>query len=551
MEKNICYSCFGKVDENEKICPHCKHDLTRGNTSPALPCGTVLGGRYILGKALGQGGFGITYLAQDYKTKELVAVKEFFPEAMAGRSGGASVAPFSGERGENYLYGKECFLNEARTLSEFIGNPAIVRVLTYFQENNTAYFAMEYIDGISLENYLNSKGGKIPYKDAENIILPIMDALIAVHAKGIIHRDISPDNIILTKDGKVKLIDFGAARYSLGDRSRSLDVVLKHGYAPREQYSRHGKQGPFTDVYAVAATLYRAVTGRIPPDSIDRIDDDSLISPSTLGVSIPVYAEEAIYKALAVRPEERFRDMAQFKAALLSKTQPAPAQYTREAQPAPAPVPAANQGAPAKKNKPWLIAVASAAAALAVFVMGFIAVSLINSNKTAGNEPTAQVTSSTTDTNSNSSSVSSAILKSGSSSSSSDIVVDTTDDDIDDDDSIGERVSFTFFSIEVPDGMVYEENDETGAVTFYDDYNYDLYEDYHMGMVFSIQPLSTRSEINEMPRAKLLGKSKGCFIAAILPTDVQWDANDKQSEKSYKVFYDNYEEILDTIELKN
>ncbi len=177
MNEKLCYNCFKSVNGNDTICPYCKADLSGCNTAPALPRGTVLGGRYIIGKVLGQGGFGITYLAQDYKTKERVAVKEFFPEAMASRADGSSVAPYTGERGENYLYGKECFINEAKTLSEFIGNPAIVRVLSYFEENNTAYFAMEYIEGDSLESRLKSCGGKIPYDEALKIITPIMDAL--------------------------------------------------------------------------------------------------------------------------------------------------------------------------------------------------------------------------------------------------------------------------------------------------------------------------------------------------------------------------------------
>ena len=311
----ICSNCFREYEGAG--CPYCGYaEGSDAEKFPlALPHGTILGGRYITGRVLGQGGFGITYVAQDYTDKKLVAVKEFFPEQLALRSG-SSVSTITGEREDAFRYGKECFLSEAKTLAEFIGNPNIVRVYSYFEENNTAYFAMEYIAGISLKEYLNTPAGRIPYEEAKNLLLPVMDALTAVQAKGIIHRDISPDNIFITRDGTVKLIDFGAARYSMGDRSRSLDVVLKHGYAPKEQYTRRGRQGPYTDIYALAATFYRAITGRIPPDSIDRLEEDDLIAPSVLGCSIPPSAEDALLKALSLSPTDRFQTMARFKAAL-------------------------------------------------------------------------------------------------------------------------------------------------------------------------------------------------------------------------------------------
>ena len=282
----------------------------------ALPEGTAVGGKYIIKSVLGQGGFGITYLAQDYKTNELVAIKEYFPDTLATRTNASTVSVLTGDREQNFTYGKDCFLQEARTLSEFIGNPNIVRIISYFEENNTAYFVMEYVEGESLKTHLDNNGGKLSWEETKRFLFPVIDALSSVHAKGIIHRDISPDNIIITDSGNIKLIDFGAARYSLGDKSRSLDVVLKHGYAPKEQYTRHGKQGPFTDVYSLGATFYRTLTGRIPPDSIDRLEEDDLVLPSTLGSDISEDAEEAIVKALSVQPAERYQNMAEFKKAL-------------------------------------------------------------------------------------------------------------------------------------------------------------------------------------------------------------------------------------------
>ncbi len=284
----------------------------------ALPEGTVLAGQYIVEKVLGQGGFGITYEAKDHKTGRRVAVKEFFPDAMATRTDQTTVMPFSGEKGENYVYGKTCFLQEAETLAKFIGNENIVRIHSYFEEYGTAYFVMDFIEGTSFDAYLKQKGGKIPYEEAAEILIPVMDALSAVHSKGIVHRDVTPDNIYITNEGVVKLLDFGAARYSLGDQSRSLDIILKHGFAPKEQYTRRGKQGPYTDIYALGATFYFALTGKRPPDSVERMDEDELIPPSSLGVQLSGPAEDAILKALSVQPADRFQDMTAFKAALLN-----------------------------------------------------------------------------------------------------------------------------------------------------------------------------------------------------------------------------------------
>ena len=282
----------------------------------ALAQGTVLAGQYIIDKVLGQGGFGITYAATDHKTGNKVAVKEFFPDTMATRQG-TTVISFTGERGESFAYGKDRFLDEAQTLAQFIGNENIVRIHTYFEENGTAYFVMDYVEGTSFDVYIREHGGKLDWEETAKILIPVMDALGAVHSKGIVHRDVTPDNIYITKDGGVKLLDFGAARYSLGDKSRSLDVVLKHGFAPKEQYTRRGKQGPFTDIYALGATFYFALTGKRPPDSIDRIEDDDLIPPSRLGAKISPAAEEAILMAMNVQPQERFQSMKAFKNAML------------------------------------------------------------------------------------------------------------------------------------------------------------------------------------------------------------------------------------------
>ena len=320
----ICGNCFGEALNDWGQCTVCGFDGA-GNREKyplALAPGSILNGRYIIGRVLGQGGFGITYTARDHQTGEIVAIKEFFPDSMVTRSNHTTVTPYTGERGENFAYGKDTFLLEAKTMAEFIGCPNIVRVYSYFEENGTGYFVMEYVDGQSFQSYLKAHYGRIPWEDAMRVILPVMDALSLVHEKGIIHRDIAPDNICIAKDGTVKLLDFGAARYSLGNVSQSLDVVLRHGFAPREQYKRRGRQGPYTDVYALGATLYYALTGVRPDDALERQDEDNMPLPSSLGANVTEAQEEVILKAMAVDPEDRYQSMAEFKSdVLLSQEQ--------------------------------------------------------------------------------------------------------------------------------------------------------------------------------------------------------------------------------------
>ena len=283
----------------------------------ALPPGTPLCGIYVIERVLGEGGFGITYLAQDRKWNRPVAIKEFFPEMLADRTEANLVQPFTGERSQNFSYGKETFKAEADALAELEDVPNIANVYRYFEENGTGYFSMEFIEGVTLKQFLADRGGKISVQEAEKILLPIMGAMSAVHARGLIHRDIKPENIMIDSAGIPKLLDFGSARYSLGERSQSLDVIMTYGYAPWEQYSRHGRQGAYTDVYALAATFYNAITGIVPPDSVDRSEEDTLIPPSALGVEITPAQEAALLRGLAVYSRDRWKSMEEFRSALL------------------------------------------------------------------------------------------------------------------------------------------------------------------------------------------------------------------------------------------
>ena len=320
LPAHLCYNCFQEREAPEGPCPYCGFDLAENEKKfpVALRAGTVLNDRYIVGRVLGQGGFGITYLALDTQLNAKVAIKEFMPGEIATRQGTA-VSVMMDTKSEEFAYGAERFQEEARTLAKFIGNPNIAAVTSYFDENDTSYFVMDYIEGISFKTYIANHGGKISVEETLNVMIPVLRALTAVHAEGFIHRDVTPDNIYITKDGMVKLLDFGSARYSIGDKSKSLDVILKVGYAPKEQYIRRSRQGPFTDVYSCAACFYAALTGFLPPESLERMDEDTLVPISQCGIDIPEYLDKAILKGLAVQPEDRFQSAAEFLDAIESQ----------------------------------------------------------------------------------------------------------------------------------------------------------------------------------------------------------------------------------------
>lgn len=356
--QSLCYNCFQPLEDAFGPCPHCGFDLeeNRQKFPVALRAGTVLNNRYIVGRVLGQGGFGITYVAFDTQLQAKVAVKEYMPSDMATRVEGTTVSVMMDTRAEDFTYGAERFQEEARTLAKFIGHPNIAGVSSYFDQNDTSYFVMDYIEGVSFKSYIANNGGKVSVDETLNVMIPVLRALTAVHAEGFIHRDVTPDNIYISKDGNVKLLDFGSARYSIGDKSKSLDVILKVGYAPKEQYIRRGRQGPYTDVYSCAACFYAALTGYLPPESLERLDHDELVPVSQAGVEVPEWLDKAILKGLAVQPEDRFQSAAEFLDAIENQLV--------------VDVPAAGQTAPAqpvkKKFNPLVIGGIAAAIVVAV-----------------------------------------------------------------------------------------------------------------------------------------------------------------------------------------
>lgn len=332
MEINVqclCGNCFRERNSPDSPCTACGYDPTveKGRHPMALRPGSILNGKYIIGRVLGQGGFGITYLALDYTLNIRVAVKEFFPESVVTRQPGTAAALVSPEMEETFTEGAHSFLDEARVLAKFQGNLNIVGVREFFEENRTAYFVMDYVEGTSFKSYIVKHGGKVSWQETAKILIPVMDALEAVHLSGILHRDVTPDNIFLTQNGGVKLLDFGAARYASGGREQPLDVFLKAGYAPIEQYGNHGRQGPYTDVYSLAATFYAAITGFLPPEAEEREKQDTLTAPSAQGIIIPSELEFALLRGLAVQPEQRFQSMAEFRTFIIqavTQTTPEP-----------------------------------------------------------------------------------------------------------------------------------------------------------------------------------------------------------------------------------
>lgn len=314
--------------ELSTFCINCLHPQT--HLSPCLRCGyderqykdhplylkprTLLKNQYVVGRVLGQGGFGITYVGLDKWLQKRVAIKEYVPVALVTRDFHTSFIIPLKKQEIAFAHGLKLFIDEARHLAKF-NHPHIVRVINFFEENQTGYMVMDYLDGHSPTAILNQAGGRLPVNTALAIVLPILEALEQVHAQDIYHLDVSLQNIRILTNGVPILIDFGAARHIMGEHSRSLELILKHGYSPIEQYSGKGKIGPWTDIYACGALLYLLLSGTLPPPATDRLGEDTLVPLSKI-LDISQALNEAILRALAVKWEERFQTVPDFKAAL-------------------------------------------------------------------------------------------------------------------------------------------------------------------------------------------------------------------------------------------
>lgn len=314
-----------KLKGDEPICPHCGYDESKQNDIHQLPAGTVLKEQYLVGRVLGQGGFGITYLAWDLYLDTPVAVKEYYPTGVVMRecavTTNVSICTAEGEA--RFRNSKERFLREAKMLARFSQTPEIVQVRNFFLANNTAYIVMEYVEGTTLKEYVTQHGGKISLEETLSILRPVMMALDMVHKAGVIHRDISPDNIMLLPKGGVKLLDFGAVR-DVSSASVSTEAILKRGFAPIEQYQKRGSLGPWTDVYALSATVYYCITGEIPLDSPDRLLSYEDLDLEKKLPELPESQRHALEHGLQLRAENRTQSVEELYRELSAEPEKAP-----------------------------------------------------------------------------------------------------------------------------------------------------------------------------------------------------------------------------------
>ena len=317
----ICVRCFQGYDPKYSVCPHCGYSEKDNPLEPQyLPPGTLLASHYLIGAVIGSGGFGVTYAAWDQTLEMRVAIKEFLPGEFSTRiPGQTAVTVYGGEKTEQFETGRNKFMDESRHLAKLQGIPGIVQIYNSFEENGTAYIVMEYLEGETLDQKLKREK-RIPEQEAVKIMLPVLQALETVHKQGLLHRDIAPNNIFLTKEGEAKLLDFGASRSATGSHSKSLTVLYKEGYTAEEQYQSHGNQGAWTDVYASAATLYKMLTGITPPGALERRRKDTLREPSRLGVKVSRQVENALMNALNVDIRNRTQSAMEFAEQLSGKT---------------------------------------------------------------------------------------------------------------------------------------------------------------------------------------------------------------------------------------
>ncbi len=340
MEINRCYGCMKQ--KKQSVCEYCGWDEANQNASHQLPTGTVLKEQYLIGKVLGQGGFGITYLGWDLYLDIPVAIKEYYPNGAVMREASMTldVSDCGGEVGVRFRNNKERFLREAKMLARFSQVPEIVQVKNFFQANNTAYIVMEYVEGINLKQYVKKRGGKLSVQETFSILEPVMQALCKVHKTGLVHRDISPDNIMMLPNGGAKLLDFGAVRdVSMADPdsplSQSTEAILKQGYAPIEQYQNRGSLGPWTDVYALCATIYFCLTGQVPPDAPERLlSDEPPLRLREQARELTAHQESVLEKGMALRANRRYASMDELCAELFQKEQPP---LTQVSEPVPSP----------------------------------------------------------------------------------------------------------------------------------------------------------------------------------------------------------------------
>ena len=340
---NICQNCFLPL-QNPGKCPSCGFDPSsvrkyEGVIQPGIQIGN---GRYTVGRVLGRGGFGITYKAKNNATGRIVAVKEYMPSEYSSRpSGSLTVIPYDNEKSRRiFKHGKEKFIDEAKTLVQLRNNPIVVDILDYFEENNTAYLVMQFLDGKDLRTIArNSAGGRIDPEFATECFVTVASCLAEVHKLNILHRDISPENMIVSPDKKIiTLIDFGAARSFVSSQNKGMSILLKVGYAPPEQYNSKGNQGPWSDVYALCATYYNIVSGKAPTDSMFRYRGQHMPTLDEMGCNVYPGMSAIIDKGMSLDVKDRYKDFMELLNAV-SKVMPISQSPAPKPKPDPGPGP--------------------------------------------------------------------------------------------------------------------------------------------------------------------------------------------------------------------
>lgn len=312
---NYCIYCMNEVEGT--YCKHCgRNPQEYIPAAHHLKPGSLLNGKYLVGALLGEGGFGITYIGRDINLDMKIAIKEYYPSGVVNRNtmSTVDVTTSIGQDEQLFEKGKKNFLGEARTLAKFAHEVNVVTVRDFFEENNTAYIIMDYLEGEDLKAYLG-RHEVLSFSEAYAILSPVMTVLSKIHAQGLIHRDISPSNIMILSDGTVKLLDFGAARNVGRNDEKSLSIMLKPGFAPEEQYRSKGNQGPWTDVYALSATLYKMVTGVTPDDAMNRLFSDEVKKPSELNPRITKAQADVILKGMSVYQKDRYQSVEELQEA--------------------------------------------------------------------------------------------------------------------------------------------------------------------------------------------------------------------------------------------
>lgn len=317
----LCMGCMEEINDNVAICPYCGwNESTAHQESYYLSPGTIIGGKYIVGKVLSYQNFTVKYIGMDAEHNRKVMISEYLPSDFSTRSDKESeITIYSGDALEQFNQGLMNFLNEGNVIQQFGSLSGIATVYDCIAENSTGYVISEYLEGDSLKQILDS-GKRYQPKDAVKLISSILQGLHQIHKKGIFHCDISPETIFITKDGKSKLMDFGATKYVTTLNSKSLAIILKQGYAPEEQYRSKGERGAWTDVYALAAVMYRMITGKVPQESIERALDDRLEVPSKIGITISPSVENALVNALNIYQNERTATAENFRRELNSSS---------------------------------------------------------------------------------------------------------------------------------------------------------------------------------------------------------------------------------------